>query len=607
MRGTNRRRPTESFNQPPPPQPTPDLYGSRFGGPRDSDASFASSRPSSAGIGRASIAADLYSDRSHQISAIRAINAFLSSHSFQILLPPKQVPSVKDIVDIIKFLISKLDYPSTAKFEDDLFVILKSLNCPFKINKSTLRSPNSPHNWPSYLALMHWLVQIASYNNHLSNNSGSFAENNSMYLYALESYLNYIRGDDDSVEELDKEFIGKVEKERDSVSENVIQLEKKVKEMEGMNAGPTERERLEKEKGVLEEDVNKFNAMIAEFNTRIEKMEKAVEEKEREMADKVEERKRICEENEELKKRVELQTFNARDVERMRRELQAVERDIGDAETARNSWEDKNWDLDASLGHKFKELEALSMECNQAIRRLKLGIDIQYVLNVKGSTPAEVMGIDYKSTLKPALESFADDIKKSSMAKLEELISLQQQSSEMAAKIEGKRIRIGALQSHIDEVRAGIVALHTILLTHKVQAFLHFIFNDCALIYYLFRILMEAQLNLFRKETQEHAYRCAAESRKMVEDVQTEAQNLDMVEKEAAEVLKVSELKLQEAIRRSEEEIQTRACELFALVDSVSKYKEYMESKILEMKSSLSETALTVSEAYKNYFPPQFG
>ncbi|XP_044479095.1 kinetochore protein NDC80 homolog [Mangifera indica] len=569
MRGANRRRPTESFNQPPPPQPTPDLYGSRFGGSRDSDASFASSRPSSAGIGRVSIATDLYSDRSHQSSAIRAINAFLSSHSFQILLPPKQVPSVKDIMEIIKFLVTKLDYPSTAKFEDDLFVILKSLNCPIKINKSTLRSPNSPHNWPSYLALIHWLVQIASYTNHLLNSSSSFAENNSMYLYALESYLNYIRGDDDSVEELDKEFIGKVEKERDSVSDNVIELEKKVKELEEKKAEPTEREKLEKEKSVLEEDVNKFNAMIAEFNTRIEKMEKVVQGKEREMADKVEEHKRICEENEELKKRVELQTFNARDMERMRRELQAVERDIGDAETARNAWEDKNWDLDALLGQKFKELEALSMECNHAIRRLKLGIDIQYVLNAKGSTPAEVMGIDCKSTLKPALESFADDIKKSSMAKYEELISLQQQSSEMATKIEGKRIRIGALQSHIDE--------------------------------------MEAQLNLFKKEMQEHAYRCAAESRKMADDVKLEAQNLDMVEKEAAEVLKVSELKLKEAIRQSEEEIQLRACELFALVDSVSKYKEYMESKISDMKGSLSETALTVSEAYKNSLPPQVG
>ncbi|KAK3219422.1 hypothetical protein Dsin_013392 [Dipteronia sinensis] len=87
---------------------------------------------------------------------------------------------------------------------------------------------------------------------------------------------------------------------------------------------------------------------------------------------------------------------------------------------------------------------------------LKLSNDIQYVLNAKGSTPAEVMGIDYKSTLKPSLESFADEINKSSMEKLEELISLQQQSSEMAAKIEGKRNRIAALQSYIDEVEAQL-------------------------------------------------------------------------------------------------------------------------------------------------------
>lgn len=64
------------------------------------------------------------------------------------------------------------------------------------------------------------------------------------------------------------------------------------------------------------------------------------------------------------------------------------------------------------------------------------------------------MGVDYKSTLKPALESFADDVKRSSVEKLEELISLQQQSSEMAAKIEEKRKRIDALQFHINEVSA---------------------------------------------------------------------------------------------------------------------------------------------------------
>ncbi|TXG53887.1 hypothetical protein EZV62_019143 [Acer yangbiense] len=567
MRGANRRRPTESFN-PPPPQPTPDLYGGRFGGSRDSDASFASSRPSSVGMGRASITADLYSERSYQISAIRAINSYLSSQSFQISLPPKQVPSVKDITEIIKFLMSQLDYPSTTKFEDDLFIILKSLNCPYKINKSTLRSPNSPHNWPSYLALIHWMVQIASYTNHLLSNSGAFLENNSVYTYARDSYLNYIGGNDDAVEDLDREFIGKLKKERDSVSENVKELAHKVTQLEGLQTGPTEIEKLEKEKSVLEEDVNKFNAMIAGFDERIRKMEELVEEKEKEMKEKLEEYKRICQENDELKKKVELQTFNARDVERMKKELQAVERDIEDAETARSAWEDKCWDLDAKLTHKFKELEALSIECNQAIRRLKLSNDIRYVLNTKGSTPTEVMGIDYKSTLKPELESFADEINKSSMEKLEELIPLQQQSSEMAAKIEGKRNRIAALQSYIDEV--------------------------------------EAQLNLLRKEMQEHTYRCAAEVKKMMEDVQIEAHNLDIVESEVAEVLKAAEVKLQEAVRQIEEETQIRASELLAIVDSVSKHKEYMESKISEMKGSLSETGLAISEAYKNSLPAQF-
>ncbi|RVW78542.1 hypothetical protein CK203_049803 [Vitis vinifera] len=74
------------------------------------------------------------------------------------------------------------------------------------------------------------------------------------------------------------------------------------------------------------------------------------------------------------------------------------------------------------------------------LKRLKLGNGLQYVLNAKGSSPAEVLGIDYKSTLKPALDSFADDINKSSMSKLEELISFQQQSVENAAKIEAKKI-----------------------------------------------------------------------------------------------------------------------------------------------------------------------
>lgn len=50
---------------------------------------------------------------------------------------------------------------------------------------------------------------------------------------------------------------------------------------------------------------------------------------------------------------------------------------------------------------------------------------------------------------------------------------------------------------------------------------------------------MEAQLNSLKKEIRDYTYTCAAESKKMVEEVQMEAHNLDIVEGEAAEVLKV--------------------------------------------------------------------
>lgn len=140
-------------------------------------------------------------------------------------------------------------------------------------------------------------------------------------------------------------------------------------ELERLRSAPSPKEALEKEKAILEDDVNKFHKIIEEFASRIEQTEKGVAEKVKEVEAKVEENGRICEENGELKRRVEAQTFNARDVERMKRELQAVERDIGEAELARNAWEDKLWDIDTTLAHKFKDLQALAMDCNQALKR----------------------------------------------------------------------------------------------------------------------------------------------------------------------------------------------------------------------------------------------
>ncbi|KAK7328238.1 hypothetical protein VNO77_22340 [Canavalia gladiata] len=566
MRPTTRRQPKDSFIPPPPPTPV-DFHHRHFSS-RDSDASFASSRPSSVGIGgRPTL--ELYKDRSFQQSAVSSINSFLSSHNFPITFK-STFPSARDILETLKFLLSLLDFPPSSKLEEDLPPLLKRLSYPFKFNKSILKSPAAPHQWPSLLALIHWLVQISRFHLHISS---SPTHHNALYQYTLNSYMHYIRGDDDAVDELDRNIRDKIHHEKaiaeeklNSARQNAAELEA---ELERLRSAPSQKEVLEKEKGLLEDDVKKFHKIIEEFTSRIDQAERLLAEKEKQLETKVAEKDRICEENEELKRKVELQTFNARDVERMRRELQAVERDTAEAELARNTWEEKSWDLDTTLSHRIKDLEALALDCNQALRRLKIGNDIQYQLNPKGTTPAEIMGVDSKLMLKPALDSFAAEVQRNSTVKLDESISYQQKSSENAVRLEGKRNQLAVVQSRIDE--------------------------------------MESQLNMIKKETHEYTSRCSAEAKKMLEDVQLADHDLDIMEKEAAEVLKTSELKLQEAIKQSEEEIQMRARELFQLIDSVSKYKEHVGSKISEMRRDLSETVAFVSDAYRGSFPAQFG
>ena len=50
---------------------------------------------------------------------------------------------------------------------------------------------------------------------------------------------------------------------------------------------------------------------------------------------------------------------------------------------------------------------------------------------------------------------------------------------------------------------------------------------------------MEAQLNFLKKETQNYTSRCATEAKKLAEDVEIETHNVDIVEREVADVQEV--------------------------------------------------------------------
>ncbi|CAI8607880.1 unnamed protein product [Vicia faba] len=204
-------------------------------------------------------------------------------------------------------------------------------------------------------------------------------------------------GDDEAISELDHEIRTRILREKSNADNTLVAAEQKVSELEaqleGLRSAPSQKDLLDKEKEMLQGDVIKFHKIIDEFGLRIELKERDLVDKEKQLQAKVVESDNICQENKMLKKKVESQPFNTRDVERMKRELQAAERDAGEAELARNDWEEKCWELDRTLANNIRDLEPITRDCNQALKRLKIGNDIQYVLNPKGTTPAEIMGI----------------------------------------------------------------------------------------------------------------------------------------------------------------------------------------------------------------------
>ncbi|KAL6621253.1 hypothetical protein ACP70R_033685 [Stipagrostis hirtigluma subsp. patula] len=367
---------------------------------RDSDAASLSSMGTAAPH-----STNPFSDRASQAAALRYVNTFLAP-AIHLRAP---LPAARDILAALRHLLDRLDYPLREKevaFEDDLIFFLRQLGCPYKLTRSALKAPGTRHSWPPLLSVLHWLTILAAYS-------------------------HFIYGDDDSVAALDEEYVAKARTHAEAASEKLRAREKEAEELEAkrnkITSVPSQREALEAENAALDQDVKKFQTMVQTWNTKIKEKEEALEELGKALERQVMKVQRITAENEELMKKVEAQAVTVRDADRMRRDMQAVENDIAQAENGKASLEEKSWELEAALVGKLEELEGLAEQCNQALKRLKPGIDFQFTLNAKGSSPPEIIGPSYKTVLKPALKAHAEETERDSVSKLEESVRLKKE------------------------------------------------------------------------------------------------------------------------------------------------------------------------------------
>lgn len=373
--------------------------------------------------------------------------------------------------------------------------------------------------------------------------------------YLTESYHLFLTGEDDAVASLDEEYHSKARAQADACGMAVQAQEKELEDLVAkrskQTSGPSRLRAREEKKEEFTADVQKFEAVVKSWSTKIKEKEDALLEKERELEAKVMNSQQMMAENEELVKKVEMQVVNVRDVDRMAREMQAVEHDIAKVENANAALEEKGWELEASLVSKLEETEGLAEQCNQALRKLKPSIDFQYTVNAKGSSPAEILGTNYKTALKPALIALANETKRIFVSKHDESVDLQKQLQGIAKMLEEKKTHVSVLHAKDNE--------------------------------------MIAQLDSVDLEIRNHVSSCTADARKMKDEWEKKEHELSIVEKDAVDFLKNSEHSLQDTLRETDEQTQACARELLKLIDSISDYKEFVETSTAGIKKDLYE------------------
>ena len=90
---------------------------------------------------------------------------------------------------------------------------------------------------------------------------------------------------------------------------------------------------------------------------------------EKELEAKVSDTQCAAAEIQDLLKQVDAQPVNVKDVDRMRREMQAIEDDIANAEKGKAALKDKVWEVEAKLVTKLEELERHAHQFNQALKQ----------------------------------------------------------------------------------------------------------------------------------------------------------------------------------------------------------------------------------------------
>ncbi|PSC74916.1 Kinetochore NDC80 [Micractinium conductrix] len=428
------------------------------------------------------------SDKGFQAACVRTVIAYLAGHGFEYAITPKVLasPTTKDFANVMTFLFRQLDpgAPKAFKLEEEASPpgrpcgaaalgrggaayccrsraaaphhaaggrarvpqLYKRLKYPFQISKSNLTAVGSPHTWPSLLAALTWMVELLSYQERAEAARQDVSDERSrteaeFFLYVSQVYRFFMTGDDGKCEEEDarqaEEFEARAggvraETERLCASNEALRVE--IEQLRGQPS-PLLAARQAREETLA--DKEKFLKLLDNLQTHNASLQRKLVERQADVTAQQAELAGVEAENKALRARVAAQTVHPADVQRMNSEKSKQESALRSTQAQRAQLDARVAQQERGTEERLDVVEAALQGYHSMADRLALipatakraeGVAFEVRLDRGAASVSEMINVDLKGIVKPALQRLRDGYAAKARALTDQLLSLQEQA-----------------------------------------------------------------------------------------------------------------------------------------------------------------------------------
>lgn len=455
-------------------------------------------------------------------------------------LGPKAMtsPTQKDFMAMFQWLYRRLDPdysfnpPPLAgakghdnalppKFDQQVLQILRNLKYPYEksIPKAQLGAAGGPH-WPYFLGMLHWMMDLAQSLD--LYDSGEFEDaameagfdtstSQIEYRYVVEHYKAWQDGEDDPKEPFDAMRTAFEDRSR-TTKEQVVALESEHEQLKSA-ISEIEESPLAKAKeklSILQKDCEKFTAYNASVSERLPRAQEINNNLKTDLDKIAEDIEKLEEEKKSLQEAVDKQGLTPADIDRMNTEkeklVKSLEVTAAKLEEAQAIAVDKEADAlkklellehavkrYGELGYKIgvtsgamQDGKTYELEIIPLTRALQNAADgssgdderLQYDVGV-GYNPQQVLNMDIRHDLKPALNKFRSDIAarihKAQDASIEHqdyLEQIKEALHDKADEVETLEAKLSAANDEYNEIKEVCILSTSLLMTFHFAIFI---------------------------------------------------------------------------------------------------------------------------------------